>query len=203
MPSISYAITACNEYKELDRLLSQLTKTISSDDEIIVQLDSDNFTQEVEQVVEKYSNITRIYFALNNDFSVFKNNLKKHCIKDYIFFIDADEYLSEDLIRDIKLIISENIHTQLFLVPRINTVEGLTQEHIQNWGWNVNDKGWVNFPDYQTRVVKNEPEIVWKNKVHEQLSGFKLYASLPDEYCLIHPKTIEKQERQNNFYNLL
>ena len=202
MPSISYAITACNEYKELDRLLSQLTKTISSDDEIIVQLDSDNFTQEVEQVVEKYSNITRIYFALNNDFSVFKNNLKKHCIKDYIFFIDADEYLSEDLIRDIKLIISENIHTQLFLVPRINTVEGLTQEHIQNWGWNVNDKGWVNFPDYQTRVVKNEPEIVWKNKVHEQLSGFKLYASLPDEYCLIHPKTIEKQERQNNFYNL-
>jgi hypothetical protein len=107
------------------------------------------------------------------------------------------------LIRDIKLIISENIHTQLFLVPRINTVEGLTQEHIQNWGWNVNDKGWVNFPDYQTRVVKNEPEIVWKNKVHEQLSGFKLYASLPDEYCLIHPKTIEKQERQNNFYNLL
>jgi glycosyltransferase involved in cell wall biosynthesis len=203
MPSISYAITACNEYKELDHLLSQLTKTISSDDEIIVQLDSDNFTQEVEQVVEKYSNITRIYFALNNDFSVFKNNLKKHCIKDYIFFIDADEYLSEDLIRDIKLIISENIHTQLFLVPRINTVEGLTQEHIQNWGWNVNDKGWVNFPDYQTRVVKNEPEIVWKNKVHEQLSGFKLYASLPDEYCLIHPKTIEKQERQNNFYNLL
>jgi glycosyltransferase involved in cell wall biosynthesis len=203
MLSISYAITACNEYKELDRLLSQLTKTISSDDEIIVQLDSDNFTQEVEQVVEKYSNITRIYFALNNDFSVFKNNLKKHCIKDYIFFIDADEYLSEDLIRDIKLIISENIHTQLFLVPRINTVEGLTQEHIQNWGWNVNDKGWVNFPDYQTRVVKNEPEIVWKNKVHEQLSGFKLYASLPDEYCLIHPKTIEKQERQNNFYNLL
>jgi glycosyltransferase involved in cell wall biosynthesis len=203
MTTISFAITACNEYKELDRLLSQLTKTISSDDEIIVQLDSDNFTQEVEQVVEKYSNITRIYFALNNDFSVFKNNLKKHCIKDYIFFIDADEYLSEDLIRDIKLIISENIHTQLFLVPRINTVEGLTQEHIQNWGWNVNDKGWVNFPDYQTRVVKNEPEIVWKNKVHEQLSGFKLYASLPDEYCLIHPKTIEKQERQNNFYNLL
>jgi glycosyltransferase involved in cell wall biosynthesis len=203
MTTISFAITACNEYKELDRLLSQLTKTILSDDEIIVQLDSDNFTQEVEQVVEKYSNITRIYFALNNDFSVFKNNLKKHCIKDYIFFIDADEYLSEDLIRDIKLIISENIHTQLFLVPRINTVEGLTQEHIQNWGWNVNDKGWVNFPDYQTRVVKNEPEIVWKNKVHEQLSGFKLYASLPDEYCLIHPKTIEKQERQNNFYNLL
>ena len=203
MPSISYAITACNEYKELDRLLSQLTKNISSDDEIIVQLDSDNFTQEVEQVVEKYSNITRIYFALNNDFSVFKNNLKKHCIKDYIFFIDADEYLSEELLEDLKDLLEQNIHTQLFLIPRINTVEGLTPKHIQNWGWNVNDKGWVNFPDYQTRIVKNEPEIKWENKVHERLVGFKLYATLPDEYCLVHPKDIKRQEKQNEFYSKL
>jgi len=203
MPSISYAITACNEHTELDRLLNQLSTNISSEDEIIVQLDSENFTQEVEQVVEKYSKITRIYFALNGDFATFKNNLKKHCTKEYIFFIDADEYLSEDLLTDLKLIISENIHTQLFLVPRINTVEGLTQEHIQKWGWNVNDKGWVNFPDHQTRIVKNEPEIVWKNKVHEQLTGFKLYASFPLDYCLIHPKDIKRQERQNDFYSTL
>ena len=203
MVTISFTITACNEDKELDRLLSQLTKNISPDDEIIVQLDSDNFTQDVEQVVEKYSNIIRIYFALDNDFASFKNNIKQHCTKDYIFFIDADEYLSEDLIRDLKLIISENIHTQLFLVPRINTVEGLTQEHIQKWRWNVNDKGWINYPDHQTRVVKNEPEIVWKNIVHEQLTGFKIYASFPLDYCLIHPKTIDKQEKQNNYYDTL
>jgi glycosyltransferase involved in cell wall biosynthesis len=203
MPSISYAITACNEHAELDRLLEQLNKNISSDDEIIVQLDSDKFTQEVEKVVEKYPKIIRIYYALNNDFSTFKNNIKKHCNKDYILFIDADEYLSEELLEDLKDLLEQNIHTQLFLVPRINTVEGLTQEHIQRWGWNVNQNGWVNFPDYQTRIVKNEPEINWENKVHERLVGFKLYASLPDEYCLIHPKDIKRQERQNDFYSKL
>jgi glycosyltransferase involved in cell wall biosynthesis len=203
MPSISYAITACNEHTELERLLNQLSTNISSEDEIIVQLDSENFTQEVERVVEKYSKTIRIYFALNGDFATFKNNIKKHCTKEYIFFIDADEYLSEELIENLKEILEQNIHTQLFLIPRINTVEGLTQEHIQKWRWNVNDKGWVNFPDYQTRIVKNEPEINWENKVHERLVGFKLYASLPDEYCLIHPKDIKRQERQNDFYSKL
>jgi len=201
MPSISYAITACNEHTELERLLNQLSTNISSEDEIIVQLDSENFTQEVERVVEKYSKTTRIYFTLSGDFATFKNNIKKHCTKEYIFFIDADEYLSEELIENLKEILEQNIHTQLFLIPRINTVEGLTPEHIQKWRWNVNDKGWVNFPDYQTRIVKNEPEINWENKVHERLVGFKLYASLPDEYCLIHPKDIKRQEKQNELYN--
>jgi glycosyltransferase involved in cell wall biosynthesis len=203
MPSISYAITACNEHIELERLLEQLNNNISSKDEIIVQLDSENFTQEIEKVVEKYSKIIRIYFALNNDFSTFKNNVKKHCTKDYIFFIDADEYPSEELLKDLKELLEQNIHTQLFLVPRINTVEGLTQEHIQKWGWIVNQNGWINFPDYQTRIVKNEPEIKWENKVHERLVGFKLYATLPDEYCLVHPKDIKRQEKQNEFYSKL
>ena len=36
-------------------------------------------------------------------------------------------------------------------------------------GWNVNDKGWVNWPDYQWRIWKNKPKIKWKNKVHEVL----------------------------------
>lgn len=203
MPSISYAITACNEQVELDRLLSQLTARISPEDEIIVQLDSENFTQEVERVVEKYPNTIRAYFALNGDFATFKNNVKKHCTKDYIFFIDADEYLSEELLEDLKELLEQNIHTQLFLVPRINTVEGLTDNHVKQWGWFVNQDGWVNFPDYQTRIIKNEPEINWENKVHERLVGFKVYATLPNEYCLIHPKDIERQERQNNFYSQL
>ena len=205
MPSISYAITACNEHTELDRLLTQLSTNISSEDEIVVQLDSENFTQEVERVVEKYPKTTRIYFALNGDFATFKNNIKKHCTKDYIFFIDADEYLSEELLEDLKEILNQNIHTQLFLTPRINTVEGLTDSHIQKWGWNVNEKGWVNFPDVQTRIYKNSDKIGWSGKVHERIVGFESYTSFPaDEvYCIKHPKTIERQERQNNYYDTL
>jgi hypothetical protein len=55
------------------------------------------------------------------------------------------------------------------------------------------------------RICKNTPEIKWVNKVHERLDGFKTYTMLPDvEYfALYHPKTIEKQEKQNSYYNTL
>ena len=92
----------------------------------------------------------------------------------------------------------------MYAVPRINTVKGLTQEHIQKWGWNVNQEGWVNYPDYQQRIFKNMDGIKWVNKVHERIIGARTaICPLPKGYDLIHPKTIERQEKQNNFYNTL
>ena len=137
------------------------------------------------------------------DFSSFKNNLKEHCTRDYVFQIDADEFLSEELILSLPQILEMNPDVELYAVPRINTVEGLTQEHIQKWRWHVNQDGWINYPDHQTRILKNIPEIKWINKVHERLVGAKTVVSLPEGYDLIHPKTIERQEKQNNYYNTL
>jgi glycosyltransferase involved in cell wall biosynthesis len=199
MPSISYAITACNEHVELDRLLSQLLSSIRDEDEVIIQLDTTS-TQEVKDVCAKYSKYTLVIFALNKDFASFKNNLKKHCTKDYIFQIDADEYLSEELLTYLPTILEDNSNVEMFSVPRINTVEGLTEQHIKQWGWRVDEKGWVNYPDYQNRILKNKPEIHWINKVHEILTGAKVIGQLPPGLDLIHPKTIERQEKQNAFY---
>jgi len=205
MPSISYAITACNEHVELERLLQQLNEHIRPEDEIVVQIDSINATTEVMAVLAKYHDKIHnsISFALMGDFASFKNNLKQHCTKDYIFQIDADEYLSENLLLNLAEVLELNPQIDTYVVPRINTVEGLTQEHIQKWGWAVNVDGWVNYPDYQTRILKNKPEIKWINKVHERLVGAKTIVPLPEGYDLIHPKTIERQEKQNNFYNTL
>ena len=199
MANISFAITAHNEHVELDRLLKQLTSNIKSKDEIVVQLDT-TATDEVVSVIEKY-NLIKYYFPLNNDFSTFKNNLKSHCTKEWIFFIDADEYLSDGLIDSIHEILEANKGiVDVISVPRINTVEGLTREHIDKWRWFVDDNGYVNYPDYQTRICANKKDIEWKNKVHERLSGWKTIANLPHGYDLIHPKTIERQEKQNKFY---
>ena len=198
MKTISYAITACNEHVELDRLLTQLSSYKRTIDEIVVQVDI-TATQEVKDIVSKHKLILYVY-PLNNDFSTFKNNLKSLCSKDYIFQIDADEYLSDQLLENIVFII-ENNDVDMYAVPRINTVEGLTQEHINKWGWRVNEKGWVNYPDSQTRIIKNKPEIRWENKVHERIVGYSTGAVLPEGYDLIHPKTIARQEKQNDFYN--
>ena len=202
MANISFAITANNEHVELDRLLKQLTSNIKSKDEIVVQLDT-TATDEVVSVIEKY-NLIKYYFPLNNDFSTFKNNLKSHCTKEWIFFIDADEYLSDGLIDSIHEILEANKGiVDVISVPRINTVEGLTREHIDKWRWFVDDNGYVNYPDYQTRICANKKDIEWKNKVHERLSGWKTIANLPHGYDLIHPKTIERQEKQNSFYDTI
>jgi glycosyltransferase involved in cell wall biosynthesis len=201
MLRISYAITACNEHVELDRLLDLLTNNIRPEDEIIVQIDT-TATDEVVSVVEKY-NLVKYYYPLNNNFAEFKNNLSKHCTKEFIFQIDADEYPHPHLLASLPEILEYNYNVDVFLTPRINTVEGLTEQHIQQWGWNVNDKGWVNFPDYQWRVWKNNSKIKWINKVHERLDGFNEYSMFPqsEEYCLFHPKDIKRQEKQNAFYD--
>ena len=98
-----------------------------------------------------------------------------------------------------------NPDNEVYLVPRVNTVDGLTDEHISKWGWNVNDSGWVNWPDYQWRIYKNSDDINWVNKVHEKLEGFKTYAPLPqiESMALYHPKDIERQEKQNEYYDTL
>ena len=199
MPSISYAITACNEHVELTRLLELLKNNIRPEDEIVIQLDMNGATKEVREVANKYT-----MYPLNGDFATFKNHLRKFCTKDYIFQIDADEYPHLSLIHSLSEIIEYN-PIDVILVPRINTVEGLTEQHIKQWGWQVNENGWVNFPDYQWRIWKNTDKIKWINKVHERLDGFQTYSPLPqmEEYCLFHPKDIKRQEKQNQFYAAL
>jgi glycosyltransferase involved in cell wall biosynthesis len=201
MPSISYAITACNEHVELDRLLNQLSSSIRDEDEIVVQMDI-TATDEVKAVVNKYK-LMNYFHPLNKDFATFKNNLKGLCTKDYIFQIDADEYLSEALLAYLPAILEDNSKVEMFSIPRINTVEDLTEQHIKQWGWRVDERGWVNYPDYQNRILKNKPEIHWVNKVHEKIVGAMTTTEIPPGLDLIHPKTIERQEKQNNYYNTI
>ena len=203
---ISYAITVCNEHNELNRLLSLLINAIRKEDEIIVQCDKDNITSEVHIVLSNYDDIIKVIeFPLNKDFATFKNNLKDNCTGDYIFQIDADEYLHPIFIEHLPDILESNSEVDLYWVPRINTVEGLTQDHIKKWGWRVDNEKRVNFPDYQSRILKNISYIKWENKVHEVVKGYKIETLLPTDnmFCLLHPKTISKQERQNEFYNKL
>ena len=202
---ISYAIPVCNEYREIEYLLEYLTKHKREQDEIVVQCDQGNTTSEVYEVLKQYPDIKIIEFALNKDFASFKNNLKDNCSGDYIFQIDADEYPEEYLMDTIEWVVNNNPKTDIFWVPRINKVEGLTQEHINKWGWNVDDQKRVNFPDYQCRILKNVKRIKWKNKVHEVLTGHKTESHLPanKEFCIYHLKNIERQEKQNEFYNTI
>jgi len=205
---ISYAITVCNEYEELKRLFLFLKENKRPQDEIITIFDQTNGDEKVAEFLTQYNKLPNIQFFrvfFEKDFAKFKNTLIGHCEGDYVFQIDADEIPNEEFIKNLPAIIESNPDNEVYLVPRVNTVEGLTKDHIIKWRWNVNEEGWVNWPDYQWRIFKKNNKIRYKNKVHEILDGYDTFATLPSDenYCLYHPKTIEKQEKQNELYSKL
>jgi hypothetical protein len=203
---ISYAITVCNELEEIKRLVSFLLSNKRKEDEIVILFDEKNGTDEVFDYIESQVYGCEVFCEkFEGHFADWKNLLTSHCEGDYIFQIDADEIPNLTLIEHLPEILEMNQGVDVLLVPRVNTVEGLTQEHIQKWGWVVDNQGWVNYPDFQWRIYKHTPDIKWINKVHERLIGYKTISNLPQmEACsLYHPKTIERQEKQNNYYDTL
>ena len=207
---ISYAITVCNEFVEIQRLITFLRKNKRSQDEIVVLVDmtKNEPTSELLGYLHRLSSSNYIILSeqkFNSNFADWKNALVSLCNGDFIFQIDADEYPNEQLIALLPEILESNPEVDLYWIPRINTVEGITPEHIQQWRWNINKNGWVNFPDYQSRLYRKTQSITWVNKVHERINGAQVFTHLPaeEDFCLYHPKTIERQEKQNNYYNTL
>jgi glycosyltransferase involved in cell wall biosynthesis len=204
--TISYAITVCNELNEITALINFLHPRIRSKDEIVIQYDLDSVTDEVLEYVELmdklHSNITVTMFPLDNDFGAFKSNLKKFCKGDYILQLDADELPHELLVENLHLVLEEN-PVDIIFVPRWNTVAGITSDHLQKWGWELDEHNRINWPDYQVRCYKNTDSIEWRNKVHETLTGYDTFSNFPAEehWCLYHHKDINRQEKQNEMYS--
>lgn len=204
---ISFAITVCNELDEIKKLVPFLLEHKRVEDEIVILFDETNGNKEVLDFLLPFNIKPNVQtwrgLDWDNNFADWKNKLNEYCTGDYIFQLDADEMITEFLIKNVTEIIDGNSEVDLFYLARINTVAGITMEHINKWRWNLDKEGRINFPDYQGRIFKSN--LKWEGKVHERISGAKYYAVLPleEEYCLIHHKTINKQEAQNNFYNTI
>ena len=204
---ISFAITVCNELEEIKKLIPFLLENKRINDEIVILYDNKNGNPEVLDFLLPYNKLPNVQtwrgLDFEDNFADWKNKLNEYCTGDYIVQIDADEMISKYLVQNINVIVGMNPDVDLFYLPRINTVEGLTQEHIDKWGWSVDESNRINFPDYQGRVFRKG--LSWSGKVHERIIGSKKYSLLPEDfvYCIEHYKTIERQEKQNNYYNTL
>ena len=201
---ISYGLTVCNEHQELLHLIEFIRPIIDNEDEIVVVYDQNRVTEEVLKILDDHKELVKYYpFDFQQNFLENKNFMNSMCTGDYIFQIDADEIPHEFLVKSLKKILEAN-PVDLLITSRVNNVAGLTNEHIQKWRWNVNEKGWVNFPDAQKRIYKNDPKIQWSgHKVHGMVSGYETYAPLPFEerFSIYHNKEIERQEKQNERYS--
>jgi len=201
---ISYSILVHNEDETFEKLLHRLIEYKQPQDEIVV-LDDYSDNEKTKTILDYYSSTCDIKLDSRNlagDFATQKNYLKNMCSGDYSFNLDADEMISHWFMKEIHQILEGN-EVDLIYTPRINTVKGITEQHVRAWGWVLNEKGWINYPDWQGRIFRNRPNIRWERPVHEMITGFQTYAHLPMEqkYSIVHPKTIDKQMKQNQKYS--
>ena len=199
---ISYGLTVCDEHEEIKNLIEYLIGRIDHEDEIVVVYDSNRVTDEVLDVLNIYPSVMYHPFNFQQNFLENKNFLNSKCTGDYIFQIDADEIPEEFLVENLKAVLEAN-PVDLILTPRKNLVPGLTENHIKQWGWRVTEQGWVNWPDTQKRIYRNTPDIKWSgHQVHGMVDGYKTFVSLPEseEWSIIHNKTLDRQEKQNERY---
>ena len=192
---LTYSIQVCNESRELFSLLNFLLKVKDSEDEINVIVDSLHTTDKVKLVLKEFDKQINVYPRAFDNFCDNSNYHLDMAKGDYIVGLDADEMPQEKFVKGIKQILNDNDIDILF-IPRINIHPGLTQQFLNDSKFNVNECGWINWPDFQGRISRNIPSIRWSNELHTKLSGSTKVSGLPakPELALWHIKSIEKQE---------
>ena len=89
---ISYAITVCNEFVEIQKLVLFLLDHKRNEDEIVILYDTKNGDKGVEEFLRSHSvNNDFVWHEGNfdNHFADWKNHLTSLCNGDYIFQIDV------------------------------------------------------------------------------------------------------------------
>jgi|TARA_B110000503_G_C7084563_1_gene386682 hypothetical protein len=170
---------------------------IDDEDEVNVVVDSNHTTDKVRCVLEHFMKRINVYerpfdnFKVNSDFHIEK------ATGDYIFHIDADEMPQELLIKNLKSII-KNSSAEIIAVPRINIDPGYTQEFLDRCKYNINEFGWINWPDFQTRIFKKCDHIKWTDEMHAKLYGTNKVVAIKAEpkLAMWHIKSIEKEENR-------
>lgn len=201
-PVISYAICVCDEHQELSTLLKFLMRTIIHCDEIVVLVDETRCTPLVFGVLYEHQKFIRVFRrSFDGDFAAHKNFLNSKCRGTYIFNIDADEVPGELLMKNVHQLVdtgSDVVH-----IPRVNIVIGHTTGPVFH---QQNDSCFSNWPDYQSRIYKNDPDrIKWEGNLHEKLIGAEKTISVnPVPLCsILHVKTYERCIKQAEHYDAL
>lgn len=199
---ISYLITVCDEHLELERLLNSMILT-NERDEVVVIYDENKVTKEVMNILSNYipnvpiiedekdNNLRYSYHPYNfqGDFSAYKNFGNSKCKNEWIFQIDADEEISSDLMENLADILETSADDiDLVYVPRINTVKGITIEHIHKWGWLASKNEMIQDSDtfdkssgyYQ--LLKSYNFIIHENEVEDKINAvyYPIVINFPD-----------------------
>lgn len=148
---LSVVISAFNEEKKIEDAL----KSAAFADEIIF-VDNSSSDKTLE-TAKKYTSKT--FTRPNNSMlNVNKNFGFSKSSGDWIFSLDADERISEELQKEIKNVINKKNSINGYWIPRKNIIFGKWIEHT---GW---------YPDNQLRLFKKSKGKFLEKHVHEMVN---------------------------------
>ncbi|WP_249344350.1 glycosyltransferase family 2 protein [Marinomonas sp. CT5] len=149
--TLTAALIVKNESKNLEVCLSSLTGWV--DDIVILDSGSHDNTQEI---AEKFTK----HFYLKSDwqgFGIQRQTAQKYVSTDYVFWIDADEVVTEELKKSILEAVAQNKDKTAYSINRKSWVFGRFIEH----------SGW--YPDRVTRLYKVKEGHYSDDLVHEKV----------------------------------
>lgn len=223
---ITASILMGNEEKNIYGFLGYMEPFFN---EIVIADDStDNSRKEVERFIEDTlkkgpTNFTRDKIKifkrkLNMDFASQTNEISKRATSEWIMKLDVDELMDDRSLNNMRFLLSaimkENPKVKVIGVPRVNTLNGVMVNDVPREQWNVdylskqkrfnpNDDLTIKNPDYQFRFFRKD--VKWVNPVHEVPEPVKNKEKdeviLTHNISIFHPKMVQQQNKQNQFYN--
>ncbi len=204
---VSYQILCKNEEESLKELLDLLLEHKEEQDEINVCRDITGENEGTLRVIEEYKSSINYYEReVKHTIHEQKNWLAGKATGDFLFYLDADELLVPLLVKNIHSMLNHNEEVDIYFFPRINIIEGLTEEYRKSRNWRINTNGWINYPDWQDRLFRHNVGIKYHEVPHGRLTSLgRKYATLPHNntnmYAIRHIKTFEKQVSDNTWHD--
>ena len=128
--STSIVIPVFNSEKYLDRCLSSVVNQDCKDFEVIII--NDGSTDKSEKIIKKYSakySYIKYYKQENSGVSMARNLGIKKCTKDYITFLDADDWLDNDYIQKSETYLKSQ-PVDLLLLPYIREYKQFSRKNL-------------------------------------------------------------------------
>jgi len=120
--------------------------------EEIIVID-ENSSDNTLEIAKKYE--AEVIETNDSNFSNKRNLGAEKCLADWIFYIDADEKVTNELKNEILSSIKTSKYSG-YAIPRKNILLGHEMKH---GGWS---------PDYVLRLIRRKSLISWRGRLHEQ-----------------------------------
>lgn len=152
MSTISVVIITFNEEKNIEECIKRVL--LFADEIIII----DSFSTDSTELICKKFDVKFIKRHFNN-YSTQRNFAFELSKMDFIFFLDADEFVSGELVLSLLKLKNIGMEYDAYMISRYNNFCG-------KW---INHGMW--YPEKLVRIIRNGKGI-WKGEIHEKLEVY-------------------------------